>query len=160
SKTASPAPLIAVASPDLLAVAKSVERPWKPQRALTPARSFRDSSVRSEELAAETAETTEPPASIEVWSCSDTPYPLRRFKKDGTVVLPGIQAVEGMCWVSPEAGDDRGAAVSGHCLCVSVAGSVTVLARERPSHAVLPGLGGAGGEEGWVWSPVFRVASP
>lgn len=158
SKTVSPAPLLAVASANLLAVARSIERPRKPQRALTPARSFRESSVRSEEELA--AETTEPPASIEVWSCSDTPYPLRRFKKDGTVALPGIQAVEGMCWVSPEAGDERGAAVSGHCLCVSVAGSVTVLARERSSHAVLPGLEGAGGEEGWVWSPVFRVASP
>lgn len=158
SKVVSPAPLIAVASANLLAVARSIE-PRKPQRALTPARSFRESSVRrSEQLAAETAE---PPASIEVWSCSDTPYTVRRFKKDGTVVLPGIRAVEGMCWVSPEVGDERGAAVGGHCLCVSVAGSVTVLARERSSsHAVLPGLEGAGGEEGWVWSPVFRVASP
>lgn len=108
---------------------------------------------------------------LEVWSCAKTPYPRCLFKRDGAVVLPGLrpgQAVEGMCWVSPEAGDERGAAVSGHCLCVSVGGSVTVLARGQrrqpaPASAGLGGDGdgdGDGNGGGCTWSPVFRVANP
>lgn len=167
----SPATLIAVASPTLLAVARSIEA-W-PRRVLKPARSFQDGdepgapakSVAAAEAAAAAA-PAKPPV-LEVWSCAKTPYPRCPFKKDGTVVLPRFrpgQVVEGMCWVSPEAGDERGAAVSGHCLCVSVGGSVTVLTRERlqQDHApVSPGLEvTAGGGGGCTWSPVFRVANP
>lgn len=159
----STASLIAVASPTLLAVARASE-PW-PRRVLTPARSFRDGekteTPSSETEAATAGGAPETRSVLEVWSCAKTPYPRCPFKKDGTVVLPGLrpgQMVEGMCWVSPEAGDERGAAVSGHCLCVSVGGSVTVLARERPRHGPVSTDLEAGGR--CRWSPVFRVANP
>ena len=174
---ASRASVIAVASPTLLAVARSVKP--APRPVLTPARSFQDGDTSAAGLAgpdaaaaaaaaARAAVAPEEQAMLEVWSCAKTPYPRCLFKKDGVVVLPGLrprQAVEGMCWVSPEAGDERGAAVSGHCLCVSVGGSVTVLARERRQRApVAQGLGGGGdggGDGGGcTWSPVFRVANP
>lgn len=161
-----PAALIAVASPTLLAVARSAgSNPSTPE--------------------ASPGASGQPPM-VEVWSCSKTPYPRSAFKKEGTVSLPGLlrggQKVEGMCWVSPEAADERGAAVCGHGLCVSIAGSVTVLARERrqpvspftsfPGVAGRPAQGGnaaagggggevnAGSEGDWTWSPVFRVANP
>lgn len=154
SKVAPPATLIAVASPVLLAVARSAGR------LLSPLVSFQDHSKAAAipESSAVDSQTT-----VEVWSCSKTPYPRCSFKKEETVALPVARAgqgVEGMCWVSPEAGDERGAAVSGHCLCVSVGGSVTVLAKERRQR--LAGLvlapEAAGGD--WQWSPVFRVANP
>lgn len=171
SAVASPAALIAVASPTLLAVARSSD----PRRPRPPSRSFRDvpqpASSSSAAAAAFVLDTDAQPA-VEVWSCSKTPYPGCSFKKEGTVALPALrigQAVEGMCWVSPEAGDERGAAISGHCLCVSVGGCVTVLARERgwPPSA-LSGLvlapevaaGTRENGEDWTWSPVFRVANP
>lgn len=156
-----PASLIAVASPTLLAVARASE-PW-PRRVLTPAKSFREGEKTETPLEAEEAPETR--SVLEVWSCAKTPYPRCPFKKDGTVVLPELrpgQVVEGMCWVSPEAGDERGAAVSGHCLCVSVGGTVTVLARERPRHGHVSSLGfgdGTGGGRS-KWTPVFRVANP
>lgn len=161
STVVSPTTLIAVASPTLLAVAQSVgARPW---RGLTPARSSQDGDQPGAPVAAAAPE--KPLPVLEVWSCAKMPYPRCPFEKDGTVVLSGFrrgQAVEGMCWVSPEAGDERGAAVSGHCLCVSVGGTVTVLTRERQQHApVPPGLeANAGGGGGCTWSPVFRVANP
>lgn len=155
STAVSSAMLIAVASPTLLAVARSIEA--RPRRGLTPARSFQDGGKLGAPAAAAAPEN---PRVLEVWSCAKTPYPRCPFKKDGTVFLPEFrpgQVVEGMCWVSPEAGDERGAAVSGHCLCVSVGGTVTVLTRERLQHAsVSPGLDVAAGN----WSPVFRVANP
>eukprot|EP00752_Nemacystus_decipiens_P003935 g3603.t1 len=172
------ASFIAVASPTLLAVARSITS--APRPVLTPARSFQDGdtsagpagpNAAASAAAAAAAVAPEEQAMVEVWSCAKTPYPRCLFKKDGAVVLPGHrpgQAVEGMCWVSPEAGDERGAAVSGHCLCVSVGGSVTVLARERRQRAsASPGLGCGGGSgdgggdgAGCTWSPVFRVANP
>lgn len=175
--------LIAVASPTLLAVARSTDEPTTPVRA--PANSFPDVLTHSqitmvqeaEEVASEDKDIAvkESPALLEVWSCSPTAYPRCPFKKEEVVVMPWLragQAVEGMCWVSPEAGDERGAAVSGHCLCVSVEGSVTVLARERRQRPLVnlkgvtsarEGLFGGGArddEECWTWSPVFRVANP
>lgn len=175
--------LIAMASPTLLAVARSTDEPTTPIRA--PANSFPDVLTHSQMTAAQEAEEVaakgkditvkESPALLEVWSCSPTAYPRCPFKKEDVLVVPWLragQAVEGMCWVSPEAGDERGAAVSGHCLCVSVEGSVTVLAREKRQRpleklkgvaSVREGLiGGGEGDDGecWTWSPVFRVANP
>lgn len=175
--------LIAVASPTLLAVARSTGEPTTPIR--TPANSFPDVLTHSKMTAVKEVEEVssediniavrESPSLLEVWSCSPTAYPRCPFKKEEVVVMPWLgagQAVEGMCWVSPEAGDERGAAVSGHCLCVSVEGSVTVLARERRQRPLgnlkhvasgREGLidGGArNDEECWTWSPVFRVANP
>lgn len=163
STAVSPATFIAVASPTLLAVARSIEA--RPRRGLTPARSFQDGDTSGAAGPAAAAQEKPLPA-LEVWSCAKTPYPRCSFRKDGAVVLPDFrpgQVVEGMCWVSPEAGDERGAAVSGHCLCVSVGGTVTVLTRERLRHApVSPGLQevAAGGGRRCTWSPVFRVANP
>lgn len=157
-----PAIIIAFASPTLLAVARSTESP----SFQAPVRSFSDIS---RDASAPSATASEAPPALEVWSCSVSPYPRGPFKNKDPVALPWLragQAVEGMCWVSPEAGDERGAAVCGHCLCVSVEGSVTVLAREkRQKLPALPGLvlapEVAGGEgEGWTWSPVFRVTNP
>lgn len=168
------AALVAVASPTLLAVARSVgPSQGRPAPATAPASASPEPSSGA---------GAQPPM-VEVWSCAKTPYPRSVFKKEGAVSLPGLlrsgQKVEGMCWVSPEAGDERGAAVCGHCLCVSVAGCVTVLARERRQPVLsakgFPGLTGApaqggsaaaaagvtaGVEGDWVWSPVFRVANP
>lgn len=147
--------LIAVASPSLLAVARTAAPP-------------QGTGVTVDATAA-----VPPKASpfLEVWSCSATPYPRSKFRKEGRVALRGLRdsrVVEGMCWVSPEAGDERGAAVSGHCLCVSLRGTVTVLARERRERTTArPGLltavsrgDSAGDRSEWGWSPVFRVANP
>ena len=147
--TPSLAALVAVASPTLLAVARSVA----PSRGL-PVPATASASATPE--ASWSGAGAQPPM-VEVWSCAKTPYPRCVFEKEGAVLLPGLlragQRVEGMCWVSPEPGDERGAAVCGHCLCVSVAGSVTVLARERrqpvlsakgfPGVAMPPAQGGA-----------------
>lgn len=165
--------LLAVASLTLLAVA----RPGQSQRVLAPLTSpghvnkSRSASALSSAAVSATQAGAATPM-LEVWSCARTPYPRWPFKKEGTVAMPGLragQAVEGMCWVSPEAGDERGAAISGHCLCVSVGGAVTVLAKENRqlTHA-LPGVlvapnaeaSGLGSGGDWTWSPVFRVANP
>lgn len=160
--------LIAVASPTLLAVARGTTA--ESQHQVPPPEAASEVSPTASRA---TKRTPEARPVLEVWSCSPTtPYPRSPFKKEQTVTFSSIgtdQVVEGMCWVSPEAGDERGAAVSGHCLCVSAGGSVTVLARERRGQRggspASPGLAAAwessnedGGE--WMWSPMFRVANP
>lgn len=184
TSTASPnVGLIAVASPSLIAIArkydpsdngrttstKSSQRTsvWRGRKTIEP-------SEASDEATASPLPNQSPPI-VEVWSCSTALYPRGRFRKEGPVMLRGIrdsQTVEGMCWVTPEIGDERGASVSGHCLCVSVEGTVTVLARERRkrpsvgaglSTAAESGANGSADDgdtaEG-TWSPVFRVANP
>lgn len=142
--------LIAVASPHLLAIARM--------------------SRRAED--AEGTVVSESSPIVEVWSCSTAPYPRSRFRRDGPVVFSGfrdVTTVEGMCWVSPEAGDERGGAVSGHCLCVSMGGTVTVFARERrelpPAGpglivAAVPDYADSEDKSERMWSPVFRVTNP
>lgn len=175
--------LIAVASPSLIAIARNCDpndnkrttaTKSSQRTSLSRGRKTMESSETSDDAAASPSPDSSLPI-VEVWSCSTALYPRGRFTKEGPVMLRGIrdsQTVEGMCWVTPEVGDERGASVSGHCLCVSVEGTVTVLAREerkRPSvgaglsTAAESGADGSadGGDtaEG-AWSPIFRVANP
>lgn len=170
--------LIAVASATLLAVARRVNPQGTyestgcshPSSSLAgvskaegPSNAIRGAAVWS---------SPEPRPTVEVWSCSTAPYPRDQFWKEGPVTLRNFrddQAIEGMCWVTPEVGDERGATVGGHCLCVSVGGTVLVLARERRKQPQAePGMStaaessddGTSKRSEWTWSPVFRVANP
>lgn len=172
--------LIAVASPSLLAIARRLNPQGATDRSTGRSRSLpslagvgkaeEQSSDATNGVAA--SSLPDPPPIVEVWSCSTAPYPRSQFRKEGPVALRGFrdgQTIEGMCWVTPEAGDERGAAVGGHCLCVSVGGTVIVLARERrerppvdPGMLTVAELGGdgIGDRSEWIWSPIFRVANP
>lgn len=153
SKASPETAMLAMASSSLLAVAQQAE----PQQR-------KNASVKSKL-------GCKPEPLVGVWSCSTSPYPKNRFKKEGSVAFEGVgkgKAVDGMCWVSPEAGDERGAAVGGYCLCVSVGGTVTVFAREtkeRPPAGkglLTAGSVGYSTEDAseCTWSPIFRVANP
>ncbi|CAN0164681.1 unnamed protein product, partial [Discosporangium mesarthrocarpum] len=119
---------------------------------------------------------------LEVWACPSA-YPKGHFRRECELPLGSLgdgEVAQGLCWAGPEAGDERGAAVSGHCLCVSVGGFVTVFAREQmrggegaSGEASLrairrygsKGVRGGGEQQGgerveWVWHPILRVTSP